>query len=241
MQVATKSLLALALVALLTPAAQAVVTVYTSEADFIAAAQALGGVLDLEGFASDGSWGGVRSVSSFKTASSVLSQGVTWTANFATGQITTAAGAKTGGVWGFLAYPHGSYGTGAGCGQPGACGDGFIGSTSGGFYAIGGWIKTNTPPARIGLSLDGTPVTFDNASLLNANFAFFGAISSTPFGRFEYREMGGATGDTKNIFADDFTFVRATLVPEPAAYNLMLLGLGLVGVAARRRRPADEL
>jgi len=240
MHFATRSLLALALVAVLTPAAQAVVTVYTNEAAFIAAAQGLGGALDHEGFESDAAWGAVRSISSFKAAPAVLSQGVTWTSNFATGQVTTTAGAGSSGVWGFFAYPHGSYNTGANCTQPGSCGDGFIGSTSGGFYAIGGWIKTNTPAARIGLSLDGSAVTFDNASLLDANFAFFGAISSTPFGRFEYREMSGATGDTKNIFADEFTYVLATPVPELSAYELMLLGLGLAGVAARRRKLADE-
>jgi hypothetical protein len=235
MHVATKSLLALALGALLTPTAQAAVTVYTSEPAFIAAAQGLGGSLTHEGFESDAAWGAVRSISGFQTAPSVLSQGVTWTSNFATGQITTTTGAASNGLWGFFAYPHGSYNTGANCTQPGACGDGFIGSTSGGFYAIGGWIRTNTPVAQIQLSLDGNPLNFDNA-----NFAFFGAISSTPFGRFEFREMGGATGDAKNIFADDFSFVLAAPVPEPSAYSLMLLGVGIVGLAARRQRRLDQ-
>jgi hypothetical protein len=114
------------------------------------------------------------------------------------------------------------------------CGDGFVGEAARGLLAIGGWVRTNTPPADLNLFIDGMRLDFGDAGILDTGYAFFGAISSTPFQRFEFREMEGAGDEAKFIFADDFSFALAP-VPEPGAASLLLLGLG-VGWAAGRRR-----
>ncbi|MBK6863919.1 MAG: PEP-CTERM sorting domain-containing protein [Ideonella sp.] len=231
--------------ALLAPAlpSQAAVSLYTRQAAYVGALKAQGLASKQETFENAGAWGDVRSTISggFHTAQSVLSKGVTWSANFDGGEITTGDGAARRGSWGFFAYPHGAYGGPADCSLPGACGDGFMGASAAGFYAIGGWIRTNTPPADINLFLDGKRFDFGAASQISTGYAFFGAISSTPFHAFEFREMEGTAGELKYIFADDFRFalapaVSALAVPEPSALALMLVGLGLTICVGRRRR-----
>lgn len=208
--------------------AQAAVDVYTSQALFLLALSNQGLTVQQEGFEDDATWGDVRStiVDGFFAAPDVLSQGIRWTSNFAEGAITTGEGAARRGSWGFYAYPHGQYGTGADCSLPGVCGDGFIGEAAQGLYAIGGWVRTNTPPAELTLFIDGTRLDFGEAGNLFTGYAFFGAVSNTPFQRFEFREMEGGGDEAKYIFADDFSFALAP-VPEPTAASLLLLGLGL--------------
>lgn len=229
-------LLPLFLAMALPVASQASVTVYTNQNAYLAA---LGGVgLDVlyEGFEDDAAWGDVRTtfpIGGFNTASSVESQGLVWSSNFPGGGITTGNGAYHSGSWGFYSYPHGSYGTGASCTIPGECGDGFVGTASQGLYAIGGWIDSNTPPAEVSLFLDGVEYTFGAAGSVS-NFVFLGAISTTPFTTFEYREMEGLWDEAKYLFADQFYFALAP-VPEPGTWAMMLAGLGLMLPLARRR------
>ncbi len=235
MLIRTSPVLALALA--FAPAAHADVTLYTSQLSYLQALQSLGHTILREDFENDAVWGDVRStiVGGFHTAPSVTSQGLTWSSNFAGGEITTGDGAARRGTWGFYAYPHGSYATGADCTLPGACGDGFVGTSANGMFAMGGWIQTNTPPADLNLFLDGVRFDFGAAGQLDTSYAFFGAISDAPFRRFEFREMEGSGDEAKYIFADDFFFALSP-VPEPSTYALMLAGLGLVGWAARRGR-----
>jgi hypothetical protein len=217
-------------------AGQAAVDAYTHPLIFLSALADQGLAVQQEGFEDDAVWGDVRStiVGGFQAAPAVLSQGIRWTSNFAGGDITTGDGAARRGSWGFYAYPHGQFGTGADCSLPGVCGDGFVGEAAQGLLAIGGWVRTNTPPADLNLFIDGMRLDFGDAGILDTGYAFFGAISSTPFQRFEFREMEGAGDEAKFIFADDFSFALAP-VPEPGAASLLLLGLG-VGWAAGRRR-----
>jgi PEP-CTERM motif len=234
---------AVALAAALLPMAspgEAAVKLYTRQSAYVRALDAQGLASQQETFEDAAVWGNVRSTvpDDFHTAPSVLAKGVTWTSNFDGGEITTGDGAARRGKWGFFAYPHGSYGSLADCSLPGACGDGFAGTAANGFYAIGGWIRTNTPPADINLFLDGKRFDFGAASQISTGYAFFGAISSTPFSEFEFREMEGTSGELKYIFGDDFRFALAgpaLAVAEPSTLALTLAGLGLVAGVGRRR------
>lgn len=86
--------------------------------------------------------------------------------------------------------------------------------------AIGGWFRTDTPPAEMGLYMgvypdnpvdfgetcpsDGGPCS-DNA-VLGTLPKFFGVIDPNGLDAFEFRELEGAAADQKFIFADDFHF-----------------------------------
>ena len=88
-----------------------------------------------------------------------------------------------------------------------------MGTAVQGLRAIGGWIRTNTPPADLALFIgsgpDRTRVDFGAKGTLETGYAFFGVISDTPFHTFEYREMEGSGDEAKFIFGDDFRFAPA--------------------------------
>lgn len=202
---------------------------FVDEDQFLAAAAALGWSLVQEGFEDDGDWGFVRTsiVDGVHSAPIVTAQGLVWTANNLSSEITTSEGAARSGQWGVYSYPHGSYGApdpGTDCYVPGECGDGFRGRPEIGMLrAVGGWVRTNTPYAKIGLFLGDYPdhpVDFgetcdppgsdhcvDNA-IIGTTERFFGVIDEAGFEGFEYRELEGKLelggGDLKYIFADDF-------------------------------------
>lgn len=202
---------------------------FTDEGQFLVAAAALDLALLYEGFESDADWGAVRTsiVDGVHAAPSITAQGLVWSANNLSSGITTSEGAARSGQWGVYSYPHGSYATpdpGADCYLPGACGDGFRGRLETGVLrAVGGWVHTNTPFAKIGLFLGNypdNPVDFGETceppdsencvanAIIGTTPKFFGVIDEAGFERFEYRELEGKLevggGDLKYIFADDF-------------------------------------
>ena len=114
--------------------AQAEITTYIDETDYLNAIASHGYSTMSEGFEDDAAWGGVRDST---TAPSVTSQGITWTANNANSGVTTGSGPARTGSWGFFTDPHGDFGDGVG--------DGWIGTSSQTLYGVGGWLDTNTP------------------------------------------------------------------------------------------------
>ena len=228
---------------------------YTSQAAYLQALSDLGMSYVHEGFENDAVWGSNRSTvnGGFNTSSAVTNLGVTWSSNVSGGGVTTSEGPALSGNWAFYSYPHGSYTNpppGVDCWEPGACGDGFIGTASTGmFYGIGGWIKTNTPYAELGLFLGGypnNPIDFGETcdgdgencvsnSLLGTAHAFFGVIDTDGFTQFEFRDLEGKLDEYKLLFADDFYIAASvTAVPVPAA--VWLFGSGLVALLGIRRR-----
>ena len=222
-----KQIFAFAAWAVLSAPAPAAPEVYLDEASFLNELAAMGYTTLHEGFEYDAVWGTVRSPD---TAAAVSSQGAIWTSNNLSSEITTSNGAALTGDWGFYSSPHGSYGEpdpGASCFNPEECGDGFrLTANSGVFVAVGSWVMTNTPFAKLGMYLGNYP---DNAldlgetcdppgsencfgnDVLGTESRFFGVIDPAGFERIEYRELEGKLeppggGDLKYIFADDFYF-----------------------------------
>lgn len=179
-----------------------------------------------EGFEDDAAWADSR----VNAVAEVSHLGMTWTANNPDSGVRTGTGPARTGNYGFYSIPHGSYTSrppGVTCFTPGECGDGWRGtSVQSLMYAIGGWIHTNTPFAKVGLFLGeypDNPVDFGETcdppdsenctsnSTIGTTSEFFGVIDTDGFQQFEYREQEGKLeidgGDIKYIFADDFYFV----------------------------------
>jgi hypothetical protein len=206
--------------------AGAVVTEYTNEADYLNALSGLGSFR--ESFDDDAVWGAVRSPN---RAPSILDSGITWTANNSNSEVSTSLGSgRTG--WGFFSSPHGDYASGTGCEVAGACGDGFIGTSTRMLFGVGGWIS-GTAGGVVNFVLDGddlNPIGFDGALPFSgsSNHLFFGVIDTDGFTQFEVREMEGTAADAEWIWADDFTMaIRGHLVPRVPSFG----GPGLVSLA----------
>ncbi len=201
-------------------------SVFTDEASYLGTLHSLGYQSIFEGFEDDAAWGTVRTtVGGQQTAPSITNQGITWTSNVVSGEITTGGGPARTGDWGFFALPHGDPANGIG--------DGFVGNSDITLFGVGGWIETNTPPAGISLLLDGVAVDFDGNDALGNSHAFFGAIDTAGFTRFDYLETEFGGDELKLIFADDFTF--AVAVPEPSSFAAFLISACL-GCCCRSRR-----
>jgi hypothetical protein len=169
-----------------------------------------------EGFEDNATWGSVRQP---YTALSITSMGIQWQTNHtapqAANEITTGGGPARTGFWGIYDPNHGdATGTPQICdvdNPPAYClsYDGFTGIREPGQSALhgaGGFI-TGTTGANIATILDGTN-QIGSGHLPSPGHQFFGVIddSATGFNKFEFRELGGKTGQLKFIFADDFTF-----------------------------------
>jgi len=190
-----------------TPAGADGPVAFTDEAAFLAELATRGDCVVVEGFEDEAAWEAVRSTvaGGNQTAESVTSRGVTWLPNSAASQVTTGGGAARDGAWGFYELPHGDFGSGIG--------DGFAATSEPGFTAAGGWIRTNTPYARIALVLDDSIVVDFESVQLGTAHLFFGVIAPAGFHRFEVRELEGVLEDQKFVFADDFTLGFAPTCP----------------------------
>ena len=185
------------------------VVTYTDEALFLADLAALGLSRTQEDFESEATWGDVRSdiVGGNHTAPEKTRLGITWTTNNDTSEVTTSEGAARRGQWGFYSLPHGNFADGVDCHLPGNCGDGWISTGAWTLYAAGGWVRTNTPPAKVAIILDG-----DRANLIDfgdpvlTGYNFYGVIVADGATSVEFREMEGKAEEQKFIFGDDFSF-----------------------------------
>ena len=81
--------------------------------------------------------------------------------------------------------------------------------------------------------------TFDMTSASSYNPAFLTANGGAPLSAFDALVAGLNSGSAyANIHSEMFPAgeIRGTLVPEPETYAMMLAGLGLVSLLARRRK-----
>jgi hypothetical protein len=81
--------------------------------------------------------------------------------------------------------------------------------------------------------------TFDMTNASSYNSAFLTANGGTPLSAFDALVAGLNSGSAyANIHSEMFPAgeIRGTLVPEPETYAMLLAGLGLVSLVARRRR-----
>lgn len=177
-------------------------TIYTDEAAYLSGLAALGHLTLAEGFEDDAAWGSARTPN---TLPSVTSQGVNWTSNNETSEVTTGSGPVRTGAYGFFCLPHGNYATGTDCNIPGNCTDGWIGTGDGTLYGVGGWIE-GTFGGAVEFFLDGVVVDFGDGAGITSAHKFFGVIHPDGFRTFEVHEMEGKAEDQKLIFSDDFTF-----------------------------------
>ncbi|MGR8949911.1 MAG: hypothetical protein ACU84Q_17860 [Gammaproteobacteria bacterium] len=224
---------------------------FTDEAAFNTAIAQLGLHLVVnESFEDDAVWGAVRSTISGgpTTAQSIFSGPIVWRANNQSSEVTTGPGPARTGSWGFFTIPHGSFTApdpGANCDIPGDCGDGFtISIDSGVIFAVGGWVDTNTPTAKVGVFANGYPYFGGqcdiegidcNSVIVGTSPQFIGVMDPNGMTSVEYRELEGKTagsfeGDLKYIFADDF--IIAMTAPSEAGIEkipvplMLLVGFG---------------
>ncbi|WP_373500389.1 hypothetical protein [Desulfococcus sp.] len=176
-------------------AAHSEVLTYGNESEFMAAAASFGYATFQEGFEDAGVWGALRTPDN---AESATSQGITWRANLSGNRITTSSGAARSGLWGMFSTPHGDL-----IGAPfDSQRDGIAGATPRTIHALGIWVRSNTPGARIRMIIDGVTVDFED-TVLTTETLFYGVIDTSGFSTFEVYETEGKTEDAKFIFFDD--------------------------------------
>ncbi len=181
---------------------------YTNEAAYLSALSALGYTAHVEGFEDDAVWGVARSPI---TQPSVTSQGISWSSDIGSSQVTTGPGPALQGSYGFFALPHGDYLAGPQCLTPGVCTDRWNGTSVEPLVAIGGWIKS-AGQGKVNLILDAdeaNPFGFGGGHV-SVGHRFLGVIAPAGFTSFEFRELEGTSDDAVYLFGDRFTFARAT-------------------------------
>jgi glucose/arabinose dehydrogenase len=192
--------------------ANAIIYTYTDETSYLNAISLLECRTIYESFENDTTWGSARHPDTLPEGTS---QGITWTSNNSTSEITTGSGPALTGLWGFFSLPHGNFNThnppAIDCTVPGNCGDGFRGTGLQTLFGIGGWLQSNTQQAKIDLIIDGITVDFGNLCdiddcIITSTPRFFGVINTNGFTSFQINETEGTIGDVEYIFADDFTF-----------------------------------
>jgi hypothetical protein len=183
--------------------ATAAPTPFLDRAEFISHAELNGWALSHEGFESDAAWGEVRSgvPIGFHTAPSITNLGCEWKSVNPNGEVTTSAGAARTGQWGFFAYPHFV------AGIP----DGWILTFDPPLKAVGGFVRTNTPPMELGIFVNGaaTPLDFgENETILQGPYRFFGVADPDGISTIRFFDLDAGGDEYHNIFGDDFEFAR---------------------------------
>jgi len=214
-----------------TPASTALA--YTSEAAFHGDLVLSGFQRFQESFEDESVWGPSRDVA----VPSITSQGITWTSNYAVNGIRTGPGPATAGSFGFFSLPHGDYLAGPQCLTPGACTDGWRGTSAQPLIAIGGEVH-GFFGSKVEIILDDDPArTFDVGFVSYEGYV--GVIDPAGFHTFEFHELEGTSEDAKYIFADHFTFAYAGVMqsgprvfgcgPNPIGSMRVLAGDGAIG------------
>ena len=92
---------------------------------------------------------------------------------------------------------------------------------------VTGWLN--------GSKLDTKTITLNTSNPTLVSFNFSG-IDKLTFSSFGGTLHAGYTGSGNHFTMDDMTFSPVAAVPEPSTYAMMFVGLGLVGLMARRRK-----
>jgi len=160
------------------------------------------------------------------------------------GQPETITGAESSGLWGYLSATSAGKFIATYLGNESAYVDKFsfgIGGTLLESNSLGQTISMSTGPGTVGFSFSdnsGGGHTFSNGQnqTIPLGFAIMKGQTNT-YGTFDYI-LGFNDSYTGDSDYDDFVvgvkFVSA--VPEPRTYAMLLIGLGLVGFSARRRK-----
>ena len=143
------------------------IIVFTNQSQYLNQLNLLGYRSMHEGFEDGDAWGDVRSTipGGFMALPAVTNLGITWPSNDVYGEVTTGNGAARSGNWGFYACRHGV--------QVNGIHDGFSGNSTSTIYGVGGWIRSNTPPAGISLFLDPVNIDFNGNDVPATGPAFF--------------------------------------------------------------------
>lgn len=220
--------LAMGLVAIgMTGMAQATSWTYSDEATYLAKISELGYGTIFEGFEDDGTWGGTRITNLGTTggASSVTSQGLTWSTASSLGIGTHANYGFNSSTWGIFDVD-----------KAGAPDEVYAVTSSQALGAVGGWFKPWTASAISINLLDGTVENF-STSVVNG-WNFFGVIETNGFDSFNLTSNGEWGADAFTIanlpILKDIGNDGYAPVPEPA--TMLLFGIGIAGFAGSRIR-----